>query len=144
MTAAPHVRTLCERLDMANAAPRCGARRKHDGCPCQAPAMANGRCRFHGGKSTGPRTPAGLERCRAARLKHGYYTAEAVTERAEASASRRALRACLAEIGNGLSLKPVARGRTAPLDGTDCSTGDKQQREEWIELEPSRSRGARA
>ena len=31
-------------LDLANAAPRCGARRKHDGLPCQRPAMANGRC----------------------------------------------------------------------------------------------------
>ncbi|MFC1944498.1 HGGxSTG domain-containing protein [Chloroflexota bacterium] len=24
--------------------------------------MKNGRCRMHGGKSTGPRTPEGLER----------------------------------------------------------------------------------
>lgn len=36
-------------------APRCGARRKYDGQPCQAPGMKNGRCRLHGGKSTGPR-----------------------------------------------------------------------------------------
>jgi hypothetical protein len=39
--------------------------------------MANGRCRLHGRKSTGPRTPEGLERSRRARLVHGYYTAEA-------------------------------------------------------------------
>ena len=32
--------------------------------------MANGRCRMHGGKSTGPRTAEGLERPRKARLKH--------------------------------------------------------------------------
>ena len=31
-------------LDLANAAPRCGARRKRDGLACQRPAMANGRC----------------------------------------------------------------------------------------------------
>jgi hypothetical protein len=41
---------------------------------CRAPAMANGRCRMHGGKSTGPRTEAGLARSRAARLKHGRYS----------------------------------------------------------------------
>lgn len=29
--------------------PKCGAKRKHDGQPCQHPAMANGRCYFHGG-----------------------------------------------------------------------------------------------
>lgn len=30
-------------------APKCGARRKQDGLPCEAPALANGRCRIHGG-----------------------------------------------------------------------------------------------
>jgi len=45
--------------------------------PCRAPAMVNGRCRMHGGKSTGPRTPEGLERSRKANWKHGYYSAEA-------------------------------------------------------------------
>ena len=42
---------------------RCGARRKRDGQPCQAPALANGRCKFHGGMSTGPKTPEGKARC---------------------------------------------------------------------------------
>ena len=56
-------------------APRCGAKTR-SGQPCRAPAMANGRCRMHGGKSTGPRTPAGLERSRKANLKHGLYSAE--------------------------------------------------------------------
>jgi hypothetical protein len=58
----------------AQAATRCGARRKHDGCPCQQPAMANGRCRLHGGKSTGAKTPEGAERARQAALRHGYYS----------------------------------------------------------------------
>ncbi|MGA7383892.1 MAG: HGGxSTG domain-containing protein [Methylocella sp.] len=30
--------------------PRCGARTR-SGTPCQSPAMANGWCRIHGGKS---------------------------------------------------------------------------------------------
>ncbi len=62
-------------LAAARAAPRCGARNRR-GCPCAGPAMRNGRCRFHGGKSTGPRTPAGLERSRLARLKHGQRSLE--------------------------------------------------------------------
>ncbi|HXT78799.1 MAG TPA: HGGxSTG domain-containing protein [Acetobacteraceae bacterium] len=54
-----------------NLAPRCGARTRQ-GCPCKGPAMRNGRCRMHGGKSTGPRTAEGLARLRAAaRARHG-------------------------------------------------------------------------
>ena len=34
--------------------------------PCKGPAMASGRCRMHGGASTGPRTPEGLQRIRKA------------------------------------------------------------------------------
>lgn len=33
--------------------PCCGAHCRTTGGPCKAPAMANGRCRMHGGKSTG-------------------------------------------------------------------------------------------
>jgi hypothetical protein len=43
-------------------------------------AMANGRCRMHGGASTGPRTPEGLARSRRARWKHGLYSGEARAE----------------------------------------------------------------
>ena len=58
-----------------NAAPRCGAKTRQ-GCPCRGPAMANGRCRMHGGKSTGPRTAAGRARVAAAQTIHGEFTAE--------------------------------------------------------------------
>src|SRR5262249_20452549 len=58
------VRARLEALVRANAAPRCGARSKRTGKPCRAAAMPNGRCKVHGGKSTGPRTPEGLERSR--------------------------------------------------------------------------------
>ena len=61
-------------------APRCGAKTRK-GTPCKAPAMSNGRCRMHGGKSTGPRTPEGLERSKKANWKHGYYSAESIAER---------------------------------------------------------------
>lgn len=33
--------------------------------------MPNGRCRMHGGSSTGARTPEGQDRCRVASWKHG-------------------------------------------------------------------------
>ena len=36
---------------------------------------------MHGGKSTGPKTPEGLERSRKANWKHGRYSKEAIEER---------------------------------------------------------------
>jgi hypothetical protein len=48
---------------------------KRTGNQCRAPAMHGKKvCRFHGGKSTGPRTQAGLERCAAAKTIHGQDT----------------------------------------------------------------------
>ena len=39
----------------------CGAKTRK-GAPCQAAALTNGRCGFHGGLSTGPRTSEGKAR----------------------------------------------------------------------------------
>lgn len=60
--------------------PRCGARNRR-GTSCQCPAMSNGRCRLHGGLSTGPRTAEGIERIRSAATKHGHYSMAARAER---------------------------------------------------------------
>lgn len=38
---------------------RCGAYARSTGFPCKAKAMSNGRCKNHGGMSTGPKTPEG-------------------------------------------------------------------------------------
>jgi hypothetical protein len=57
-----------------------------------------GRCRNHGGLSTGPRTPEGKERARAAVLKHGRYTREAVEARREARRQMREFKAQAAQI----------------------------------------------
>jgi hypothetical protein len=46
--------------------------------------MANGRCRMHGGASTGPRTAEGLARSRRARWQHGLYSAEPLAEQKRA------------------------------------------------------------
>jgi len=43
--------------------------------------MKNGRCRIHGGLSTGPKTSHAIERIRKANLKHGLYTAAAKAAR---------------------------------------------------------------
>lgn len=63
--------------------PRCQAKSKRTGRQCGAPAMAGRRtCRFHGGKSTGPRTAEGRQRCAAAKTVHGQQTRQARTEMA--------------------------------------------------------------
>jgi hypothetical protein len=71
---------------------RCGARAKRSGNPCQSPAMKNGRCRMHGGKSPGaPRGNANA-------LKHGRYTAAAIEARRGLCASLRAMKALLTAV----------------------------------------------
>lgn len=55
-------------------APRCGAKTRK-GTACLGPAMPNGRCRMHGGKSTG--APKGNKNA----LKHGRYTVKAIAQR---------------------------------------------------------------
>jgi hypothetical protein len=84
------------------AARRCGARTRA-GCSCRQPAMKNGRCRMHGGLSTGPRTPEGRERCRRARLTHGGYSARVRALRTAARAHQHRVRA----------LAALMRGRSA-------------------------------
>ena len=73
-------------------ASRCGARTRKK-TTCQAPAMKNGRCRMHGGSSTGPRTPEGLERSQHANWKHGAYSRD---ERDRRRRTRQLLRDCRA------------------------------------------------
>lgn len=58
-----------ESLDKSGKAPDrvvCGAKRHRDGQPCEALSVpGKRRCRFHGGMSTGPRTPEGKRRAEA-------------------------------------------------------------------------------
>jgi hypothetical protein len=70
--------------------------------------MKNGRCRLHGGKSTGPRTPEGIESIRKAHLIHGEYTKEALAARKEFRALLGMLQSSIKEIGSAadnISLK---------------------------------------
>jgi hypothetical protein len=80
------------------AAPRCGARTRSGDC-CRQPAMRNGRCRMHGGLSTGPRTAEGRARCAAARRTHGFYSAEMVALRRAGAAHCRRMDALVTSLG---------------------------------------------
>jgi hypothetical protein len=73
-------------LDKANAAPRCGAKRRN-GEPCRKAAMANGsgRCRLHGGASLRGKHHPGF--------KHGDRSKEARERRRELRYLRRCLKA---------------------------------------------------
>ena len=50
----------------------CGAKTRA-GTPCKLPAMPNGRCRLHGGRSLRGRSHG--------RYKHGLFTQEAIEQR---------------------------------------------------------------
>ena len=55
---------------------RCGAKTRQ-GTGCQRPAnKKNGRCRLHGGASTGAKTSEGRKRISQANMRHGKYTKE--------------------------------------------------------------------
>jgi len=60
--------------------PKCGAHARTTGKSCRNPAMENGRCRMHGGKSTG--RP----------IIHGMYTKEKKQKYAEAKILLKELR----------------------------------------------------
>ena len=64
---------------------RCTAMSKRSGGQCKKPALKSSRtqkCEFHGGRSTGPKTEVGKARQRAAVLKTGSYTKEAMEDKA--------------------------------------------------------------
>jgi len=54
---------------------RCTATSKQTGKRCKRWATKGKKvCYYHGGRSTGPRTTAGIQRTRAIHLKHGEYS----------------------------------------------------------------------
>ncbi len=62
---------------------RCTAKSKRTGEQCKKPALrGKAVCEFHGGRSTGPKTAEGKARQRAAVLKTGDYTKEAMEDKA--------------------------------------------------------------
>ncbi len=66
---------------------RCQAWSKRTQNQCCAPAVVGKNvCRFHGGKSTGPTSEAGRQRCAQSRFVHGNETTSMRMERSIASA----------------------------------------------------------
>ncbi len=80
---------------------QCEAMSKHSRLQCKKPAMKGKRvCRTHGGRSTGPRTDEGRQRCADAKTIHGNETRKARTERAEGMRRLRTLE----ELGYALGI----------------------------------------
>jgi hypothetical protein len=79
---------------------RCEARTRR-GTLCQRPGTKrNGKCRLHGGRSTGPTTKEGRARLAASKIKHGRFTKEKREEARRRAQVGRELRAELTEIEN--------------------------------------------
>ena len=72
--------TPCKQKFNIKNAKKCGAKTRNK-TSCKSPAMKNGRCRMHGGKSTGAKTEKGLERIKKSNFRNGFYTKEAFTDR---------------------------------------------------------------
>ena len=76
-------------------------------------------CKTHGGRSTGPKTEAGRQRCAEAKTMHGRETREARTERSQASARLAVLEAVGFSIGlmsgtRSRGVKPKSMAETYP------------------------------
>ena len=81
---------------------RCGAKTRQ-GTGCQRPAnKKNGRCRLHGGASTGPRTLDGRERISQAKIRHGKYMKKTLEKQRINAAIGRAIRKEIRQIEQGL------------------------------------------
>ena len=77
---------------------RCEAKTR-SGTLCQRPAkLPVGKCKLHGGHSTGPRTADGLVRLVASKTTHGKYTAEKRAAARRFAEQGRQMRAELAEL----------------------------------------------
>ena len=77
------IRTAGGRIQCA----QCQAKAKSTQQQCRRPALSGKRvCKLHGGRSTGPRTPEGRQRCAAAKTVHGNESTERRLERSLASA----------------------------------------------------------
>ena len=99
---------------------RCQALSKRTGVQCQAPAISGkSKCRFHGGKSTGPKTQEGRRRCAQSRWVHGNETSSLRIERSIASAELALLESVGFEFGilSGLKSrgpKPLRMSQVLP------------------------------
>ena len=89
---------------------QCNALSKRTRQRSQAPAIkGKTKCRFHGGKSTGPRTKAGRARIAAAHTVHGRETRQKRADRSAKMAELYALEMLGRKIGLISGPKPPGR-----------------------------------
>ena len=99
---------------------QCQARSSRTKLQCRAPAIKGKRvCKWHGGRSTGPKTESGRQRCAQAKTIHGRETRKARTERSLASARLAVLEAVgfsigLMSGGRSRGVKPKRMAETYP------------------------------
>jgi hypothetical protein len=99
---------------------QCQAKSKRTKKQCRAPAMRGKQvCKNHGGKSTGPKTEAGRQRCAEAKTIHGNETRKARKERSLASAKLAVLEQAAWELGmmsgtRKRGRKPAQMGQVLP------------------------------
>jgi hypothetical protein len=87
--------------------------------------MANGKCRMHGGASTGPKTAEGRARIAAARTIHGAYGAEmrATQARVTALTTRGRVLCAMGNAGLDLQALPPLIGQIR--GSTSCAVRNK-------------------
>lgn len=112
-------------------ASKCGAKTRAGG-RCRKPKMPNGRCRFHGGLSTGPKNP----NCAHNALKHGMYAKHFSEEEMAASAETK--------LGSVELELRVCRIRLARALAAEQAAKDQPELEEIIEREVAENVGARS
>ena len=99
---------------------RCQAKSKRTKLQCAAPALKGKRvCKTHGGRSSGPRTEAGRQRCAEAKTIHGRETRVARDERSLAMARLAVLEQAGHELGfmggtRTRGIKPHKVGKVLP------------------------------
>ena len=99
---------------------RCSAKSKRSGEQCKKPALrGKAVCEFHGGRSTGPKTAEGKARQRAAVLKTGNYTKEAIEDKARSVRVLAGLEDAMYVLN--MTTMPRTRGRK-PLGYTQLQT----------------------
>jgi len=109
---------------------QCQATSKRTGQQCRAPAIQGQRvCRFHGGRSTGPKTPEGRQRCAKAKTVHGEETTAIRKDRSCASARL----AMLESIGHALGIMNGATKTPGRKPGlTELTCPDLKQILGWL------------
>jgi hypothetical protein len=102
--------------------PRCQAMSKRTRLQCGAPSERGKRvCRFHGARSTGPKTEEGRQRIAHCNTQHGDETRQARAERSDMSAKILAMEDILFLINAATG--PRTRGRK-PQNYTPITTLD--------------------